>query len=111
MKLSELRVAKPMKDERSNTYQSHMKAAKARTVKNEVSLRGMTADEAEEELSKFLDDACLANLTEVKIIHGLGTGVLKKMVHDYLKKDHRVAEQRLGGYSEGGAGVTIATLK
>lgn len=111
MKLSELRVAKPMKDERSNTYQSHMKAAKARTVKNEVSLRGMTADEAEEDLSKFLDDACLANLTEVKIIHGLGTGVLKKMVHDYLKKDHRVAEQRLGGYSEGGAGVTIATLK
>ena len=111
MKLSELRAVTNKKEDQSNTYQGHMKAAKARTVKNEVSLRGMTADEAEEELSKFLDDACLANLQEIKIIHGLGTGVLKKMVYDYLKKDHRVKEQRLGGYYEGGAGVTIATLK
>ena len=111
MKLSELRAASPKKEEQSGTYQSHMKAAKARTVTNEVSPRGMTADEAEEELSKFLDDACLANLEEVKIIHGLGTGVLKKMVYDFLKKDSRVKEQRLGGYYEGGAGVTIATLK
>lgn len=111
MRLSELRAVTQKKEDPSNTYQGHMKAAKARTVKNEISLRGMTADEAEEELSKFLDDACLANLQEIKIIHGLGTGVLKKMVYDYLKKDHRVKEQRLGGYYEGGAGVTIATLK
>lgn len=111
MKLSELRAATQKKETESNTYQSHMKAAKARTVKNEVSLRGMTADEAEEELSKFLDDACLANLEEIKIIHGLGTGVLKKMVFDFLKKDPRVQEQRLGGYYEGGAGVTIAKLR
>ncbi|MGM9567066.1 MAG: endonuclease MutS2 [Clostridia bacterium] len=111
MRLSELRAVTNKKEDTSNTYQSHMKAAKARTVKNEISLRGMTADEAEEELSKFLDDACLANLEEIKIIHGLGTGVLKKMVHDYLKRDHRVKEQRLGGYYEGGAGVTIAKLK
>ena len=111
MRLSELRAVTNKKEDQSNTYQSHMKAAKARTVKNEVSLRGMTADEAEVELSKFLDDACLANLEEIKIIHGLGTGVLKKMVYDFLKKDHRVKEQRLGGYYEGGAGVTIAKLK
>ncbi len=111
MRLSELRAVTGKKEDTSNTYQSHMKAAKARTVKNEISLRGMSADEAEEELSKFLDDACLANLEEIKIIHGLGTGVLKKMVHDYLKRDHRVAEQRLGGYYEGGAGVTVAKLR
>lgn len=111
MRLSELRAVTNKKEDTSNTYQSHMKAAKARTVKNEISLRGMTADEAEEELSKFLDDACLANLEEIKIIHGLGTGVLKKMVFDYLKRDSRVKEQRLGGYYEGGAGVTIAKLK
>lgn len=111
MKLSELRAVNGKKEANSNTYQGHMKAAKARTVKNEISLRGMTADEAIEELSKFLDDACLANLTEIKIIHGLGTGVLKKTVYDYLKKEPRIAEQRLGGYYEGGAGVTIATLK
>lgn len=110
MKLSELRAPEQKKEFASNTYQGHMKAAKARTVKNEISIRGITADEAEDELSKFLDDACLANLEEIKIIHGLGTGVLKKMVHDYLKKDKRVKEQRLGGYYEGGAGVTIATL-
>ena len=111
MRLSELRAVTNKKEDTSNTYQSHMKAAKARTVKNEISLRGMTADEAEEELSKFLDDACLANLEEIKIINGLGTGVLKKMVFDYLKRDSRVKEQRLGGYYEGGAGVTIAKLK
>ena len=111
MRLSELRAVTNKKEDTSNTYQSHMKAAKARTVKNEISLRGMTADEAEEELSKFLDDACLANLEEIKIIHDLGTGVLKKMVFDYLKRDSRVKEQRLGGYYEGGAGVTIAKLK
>ena len=111
MRLSELRAVTNKKEDTSNTYQSHMKAAKARTVKNEISLRGMTADEAEEELSKFLDDACLANLEEIKIIHGLGTGVLKKMVFDYLKRDSRVKEQRLGGYYEGGVGVTIAKLK
>lgn len=111
MRLSELRAATKREEKNSNTYQSHMKAAKARTVKNEISLRGLTVDEAEVELSKFLDDACLANLEEIKIIHGLGTGVLKKMVYDYLKKDSRVKEQRLGGYYEGGAGVTIAKLK
>ncbi len=111
MKLSELRAVTSKKEEVSGTYQSHIKAAKARIVKNEISLRGMTADEAEAELSKFLDDACLANMEEIKIIHGLGTGVLKKTVYDFLKKDKRVKEQRLGGYYEGGAGVTIATLK
>ena len=53
----------------------------------------------------------MANIESVRIIHGLGTGVLKKMVYKNLKKDTRVKEQRLGGYYEGGAGVTIATLK
>lgn len=111
MKISELRAVQNKKQEDSHTYQSHIKAAKAKTVKNEINLLGMTADEADQELSKFLDDACLANLQEIKIIHGLGTGVLKKTVAAFLKKDRRVAEQRLGGYYEGGAGVTIATLK
>jgi DNA mismatch repair protein MutS2 len=111
MKISELRAVQDRKQEESYTYQSHIKAAKTKTVKNEISLLGFTADEAEEELSKFLDDACLANLQEIKIIHGVGTGVLKKMVADFLRKDRRVSEQRLGGYYEGGVGVTIATLK
>lgn len=111
MDISELRAVENSKEEASYAYQSHLKAAKAKTVKSEINLLGLTADEAQEELGKFLDDATLANLQEVKIIHGLGTGVLKKTVADFLKKDRRVAEQRLGGYYEGGAGVTIATLK
>ena len=111
MKLAELRAPQQRPEEVSNTYQSHIKAAKTKTVKSEINLLGLTGDEAFVELSKFLDDAVLANLQEIKIIHGLGTGVLKKLVHDSLKKDQRIKEQRLGGYYEGGAGVTIATLK
>lgn len=111
MKISELRAVEDKKQENSYTYQGQLKAAKTKTVKNEINLLGLTADEAESELSKFMDDVTLANLQEVKIIHGIGTGVLKKTVADFLKKDRRVAEQRLGGYYEGGAGVTIATLK
>ncbi len=59
---------------------------------------------------KFLDDAFLANLPSVRIIHGLGTGVLKKMVYDTLKTHAHVESQRLGGYYEGGAGVSIAQI-
>ena len=76
----------------------------------ELDLRGMSADEAVATLSIFLDNAMLANLAQVRIIHGKGTGVLRKAVHDELKRNRAVKKYRLGVYGEGEDGVTIAEL-
>jgi DNA mismatch repair protein MutS2 len=77
---------------------------------SEVDLRGMTADEAINVLDRFLDDALLAKLPSVRIIHGKGTGVLRKAVQQHLKRSRRVKSVRLGVYGEGEDGVTIAEL-
>ena len=80
-------------------------------AKAEVDLRGMTTDEAEMTLSQFLDRAIMGNLTQVTIIHGKGTGAVRKAVHTYLKRCKGVASFRLGRYGEGEDGVTIVALK
>ena len=77
---------------------------------SEVDLRGMTSDEAIGVLDKFLDDALMAKLPSVRIIHGKGTGVLRKAVQQHLKRNKRVKSVRLGVYGEGEDGVTIAEL-
>ena len=77
----------------------------------EVDLRGMTTDEAEAVLSQFLDQALLGNLTSVRIIHGKGTGAVRKAVHQVLKRTKQIKSFRLGRYGEGEDGVTIAELK
>ena len=79
--------------------------------KAEVDLRGMTTDEAEMTLSQFLDRAIMGNLTQVTVIHGKGTGAVRKAVHTYLKRCKGVASFRLGRYGEGEDGVTIVALK
>ncbi|MBQ3355823.1 MAG: endonuclease MutS2 [Oscillospiraceae bacterium] len=76
----------------------------------ELDLRGMNAEEAITALSVFLDGAMLANLSQVRIIHGKGTGVLRKAVHEELKRNRAVKKYRLGVYGEGEDGVTIAEL-
>mgnify|MGYP002732349642 CR=1 FL=1 len=76
----------------------------------ELDLRGMSADEAVSTLSSFLDGAMLANLGQVRIIHGKGTGVLRKAVQEELKHNRAVKRYRLGVYGEGEDGVTIAEL-
>ena len=80
-------------------------------AKAEVDLRGMTTDEAELTLSQFLDRAMVSNLTQVTVIHGKGTGAVRKAVHAYLKRCKGVASFRLGRYGEGEDGVTIVELK
>lgn len=80
-------------------------------VSTRVDLRGMTVDEALFELDHRLDEASLANLEKLEIIHGKGTGALRTAVTRYLKKHPMVAEHRLGEIYEGGLGVTVVRLK
>lgn len=88
-----------------------IKMSKSASVKTEINLLGKTVDEAIAELDKYLDDAYLAHLPSVSVVHGKGTGALRKGVHNYLKKCSYVKEFRLGTYGEGEAGVTIVTFK
>ncbi|WP_195264026.1 endonuclease MutS2 [Clostridium sp. 1001275B_160808_H3] len=82
-----------------------------KSVENRVDLRGMDAEEACYKADKYLDEAYMANLGEVTIVHGKGTGVLRKAINDMLKRHPHVKSYRLGEYGEGGDGVTIAILK
>ena len=80
------------------------------TLSNEVHLRHLTVDEALLKLDKYLDDALMAGLWQVRVVHGKGTGTLRQVVHRVLAKHPLVKSYRLGGYGEGGAGVTIVEL-
>lgn len=84
---------------------------KSTTIKSEIDVRGLTVDEALEYVDKYLDDAYLSSLGQVSIIHGKGTGALRAAIKTMLKKHPHVASSRLGGFSEGGNGVTIVELK
>ena len=77
----------------------------------EINVIGKTVLDAIPEIEAFLDSAVLANLDEVRIVHGMGTGKLRAGIHEYLRKERHVAEFRLGRYGEGDTGVTIVTLK
>lgn len=84
---------------------------KAFSVGPEINLVGKTVDEATNELDKYLDDAFLANIASVRIIHGRGTGTLKAAVQSMLRKNKNIKSYRAGEYGEGGIGVTIAVFK
>ncbi len=77
----------------------------------ELKLLGQTSDEAIANLDRFLDDAVLAGAQSVRIVHGKGTGVLRKAVADFVKRDKRVKRSRIAGFGEGDSGVTIAELR
>jgi DNA mismatch repair protein MutS2 len=77
---------------------------------DEVHLRHLTVDEALLKLDKYIHDAFMAGLYQVKVVHGKGTGTLKQAVHEQLAKHPLVKSYRLGKYGEGGTGVTIVEL-
>ena len=89
----------------------NIKMSKSMSVSTEINLLGKTVDEALAELDKYLDDAYIAHLPNVRIVHGKGTGALRAAVHRQLKKLNYVKEFRLGEYGEGDSGVTIVTFK
>lgn len=88
-----------------------LKMSKSYSVSTEINLLGKTVDEALSALDKYLDDAYLAHLPNVRIVHGKGTGALRNAVHNYLRKNRVVKSYRLGEFGEGDAGVTIAVFK
>ena len=95
----------------SRTGQGKIKMSKSASVSTEINLLGKTVDEAIAELDKYLDDAYIAHLSSVRIVHGKGTGALRQGVHNYLKRQKHVASYRLGTFGEGDAGVTIVEFK
>jgi DNA mismatch repair protein MutS2 len=92
-------------------YLSPITREKALIVSMELDVRGQTAEEAIAEVDKYLDDACLAGLSRVRIIHGKGTGALKQAVRKFLKEHPHVDTALPGGLSEGGDGVTIVSTR
>lgn len=86
---------------------------KSASIRPEINVMGMTVDEAIAQLDKYIDDACLANLAQITVVHGKGTGALRKGLHNYfkqLKKQKRISGYRDGEYGEGDLGVTVVTL-
>ena len=97
--------------QRTRTGTSGIKMSKSLSVSGEINLLGKTVDEALPELDKYLDDAYLAHLPSVRVVHGKGTGALRNAVQNHLKRVKYVKSYRLGEYGEGDAGVTIVTFK
>lgn len=90
---------------------SKIKMSKAMNVSSEINLIGKTTDEAIALLDKYLDDAYIAHIASVRIVHGKGTGALRKAVHQYLRRQKHVKEFHLAEFGEGDAGVTIAKFE
>ncbi len=107
--LLEEETVKTEKMQRSSS--GKLKMSKSYSVSTEINLLGKTVDEALSELDKYLDDACLAHLPSVRIVHGKGTGALRKAVQGYLRKNRVIKSFRLGEFGEGDAGVTIAEFR
>ncbi|MFC2026446.1 Smr/MutS family protein [Chloroflexota bacterium] len=79
-------------------------------ISNEIHLRRLTLDEALPRLDEYLDDAFMAGMFSVRVIHGKGTGTLRQAVREYLARHSLVKSYRPGAYGEGGSGVTIVEL-
>ena len=96
---------------RKGSGSSNIKMSKSVSVSPEINLLGMTVDEAIPQLDKYLDDAYIAHLQQVRIVHGKGTGALRSGIHKHLKRVKTIKEFHLGEFGEGDAGVTIVVFK
>ena len=94
-----------------NSSKGKMDLSKSSAISTEINLLGLTVDEAIATLDKYLDDAYLSHLPNVRVVHGKGTGALRSGIHSYLKRVKYVKEFHIGAFGEGDAGVTIVTFK
>jgi DNA mismatch repair protein MutS2 len=101
------KASTPLREARQNK----LSLQKTLHTATEIHLRHMRAEDATLELDKFIDDAVLAGHSQIRIVHGKGEGVLRKITQETLKKHPHVREHRDGEATEGGQGVTIAVLK
>ena len=104
------KISRPV-EKKKVTMTNVDRAIVSRSVPLELNLIGKHVDEAMDELEKYLDDVVIKGYSTVRIIHGSGTGTLRKAVHTYLDKQKFVKSYRLGGMGEGGVGATVVTLK
>ena len=109
VKLKDLRKAEKTKEEK--VRKKREVKLNLRSVESRLDLRGLDAEEACYRTDKYLDEAYMANLGEVTIVHGKGTGILRKAINDMLKRHPHVKSYRLGAYGEGGDAVTMVELK
>jgi len=111
MHITQLRLVDEQKEVADTIRSSGVTGVKSGTVRTEIDIRGYNIEEAVVKVDKYIDDAVIAGLHEVSIIHGKGTGALRKGVQDFLRTHAHVDSFRLGRYGEGETGVTIVTLK
>jgi DNA mismatch repair protein MutS2 len=109
--ISTLKRTTSDENEKTHTRNKTIISNKSKDIKTEIDLRGKNLDEAFLEVDKYLDDAYIAGLKEIHIIHGKGTGVLREGMKSYLRGHKHVRTSRLGVYGEGGDGVTIVEIK
>jgi DNA mismatch repair protein MutS2 len=108
--LGELRLPAGEESSRGEVRVSALMEDKVRSISTRLDLRGLRAEEALQEVEKYLDDATLAGLSRVFLVHGKGTGALRAAIQQRLKTDRRVKSFRLGEHGEGGTGVTVVDL-
>ena len=109
--ISQVEKILPKEDKNKQTLKFANSFNKSKDISTEIKLLGMTVDEALPILEKYLDDAYLSNMASVRVVHGKGTGALRKAVQEYLKKNPHVKSYRAGMFGEGDIGVTIVELK
>lgn len=105
---SKLRLSEKKEDKKSKTTHTPRKMME---VKSEIDVRGYICDDAIFVIDKFIDDAMISSLPTIRVIHGKGTGALRKGLWDFFRHDKRIASFRMGSFGEGDAGVTVLTLK
>jgi DNA mismatch repair protein MutS2 len=110
MHITQLRLIDEQKELVDNIQITRVSGAKSSNVGLELDIRGCSIEEARERVNKYIDDATIAGLHEVTIIHGKGTGVLRRGVHEILKSNSHVKSFRLGKYGEGETGVTVVSI-